>query len=209
MIKFVVENDTFLRLIQVVLDPVASEERIEAFAHFCLHDLPDFRGWCDKIRAQAKNIYPIRCSPGRQPGRVTDASARAPRSPSSRNLLSERKKSPPPARTSDSCRSTASPRATSTKPLVTRAECKRVNDPPPGKYFDRGTRLDAHARAGAPSDAERQSDQQRTTKATPATSRRPTIASTRPTATGRASPAWSRSISANSASSVSARSAGN
>jgi len=58
MIKFVVENDTFLRLIQVVLDPTAPQERLDAFAHFCLHDLADFRGWCDKIRAQAQNIYP-------------------------------------------------------------------------------------------------------------------------------------------------------
>ena len=57
-LKFVVENDTFLRLIQVVLDPSASAERMEAFAHFCLHDLPDFRGWCDKIRAQAANLFP-------------------------------------------------------------------------------------------------------------------------------------------------------
>jgi phosphoglycerate dehydrogenase-like enzyme len=56
--KLVVENDTFLRLINVVLDPSASEARIEAFAHFCLHDLPDFRAWCEKIRAQAANLYP-------------------------------------------------------------------------------------------------------------------------------------------------------
>ena len=56
--KFVVENDTFLRLIQVVLDPTAPKERFEAFAHFCLHDLPDFRGWCEKVRAQAQTIYP-------------------------------------------------------------------------------------------------------------------------------------------------------
>ncbi|MGE5218848.1 MAG: NAD(P)-dependent oxidoreductase, partial [Chloroflexota bacterium] len=33
-------------------------ERIKAFAHFCKHDTPDFAGWCDKIRAQAQNIYP-------------------------------------------------------------------------------------------------------------------------------------------------------
>jgi phosphoglycerate dehydrogenase-like enzyme len=58
MLKFVVENDTFLRLIQVVLDPSAPEERFKAFAHFCLHDLPDFRGWCEKVRAQAGNLYP-------------------------------------------------------------------------------------------------------------------------------------------------------
>ena len=57
-LKFVVENDTFLRLIQVVLDPAAPAERIEAFAHFCLHDLPDFRGWCERVRAQAQNLFP-------------------------------------------------------------------------------------------------------------------------------------------------------
>jgi phosphoglycerate dehydrogenase-like enzyme len=57
-LKFVVENDTFLRLIQVVLDPTAPEERFQAFAHFCLHDLPDFRGWRDSIRARVPNIYP-------------------------------------------------------------------------------------------------------------------------------------------------------
>jgi phosphoglycerate dehydrogenase-like enzyme len=57
-LKLVVENDTFLRLINVVLDPSASKERIEAFAHFCLHDLADFRAWCDKIRAHTANLYP-------------------------------------------------------------------------------------------------------------------------------------------------------
>src|SRR6266576_3143165 len=56
--KFVVENDSFLRLIQVVLDPSAPRERFEAFAHFCKHDTPDFQGWCDKIRVQARNNYP-------------------------------------------------------------------------------------------------------------------------------------------------------
>jgi phosphoglycerate dehydrogenase-like enzyme len=57
-LKFVVENDSFLRLIQVVLDPSAPRERVDAFAHFCKHDTPDFGGWCEKIRAQARNIYP-------------------------------------------------------------------------------------------------------------------------------------------------------
>jgi lactate dehydrogenase-like 2-hydroxyacid dehydrogenase len=58
-LKFVVENDSFLRLIQVVLDPTASEERIEAFAHFCKHDLPDFRGWCDQVRSKAPGLHPV------------------------------------------------------------------------------------------------------------------------------------------------------
>ena len=57
-LKFVVENDTFLRLIQVVLDPAAPAERIGAFAHFCLHDLPDFRGWCERVRARAQDLFP-------------------------------------------------------------------------------------------------------------------------------------------------------
>ena len=57
-LKFVVENDSFLRLIQVVLDPNAPAERIAAFAHFCAHDLPDFRGWCEKVREQSQNLYP-------------------------------------------------------------------------------------------------------------------------------------------------------
>jgi len=55
---FVVENDSFLRLIQVVLDSTAPQERIEAFAHFCKHDLPDFRGWCARVRSQAPNLHP-------------------------------------------------------------------------------------------------------------------------------------------------------
>lgn len=58
-LKFVVENDSFLRLIQVVLDPTAPEERIEAFAHFCKHDLPDFRGWCDRVRSKAPGLHPV------------------------------------------------------------------------------------------------------------------------------------------------------
>ena len=56
--KFVVENDSFLRLIQVSLDPTAPAERFAAFAHFCKHDLPDFHGWCERVRAGAQRLYP-------------------------------------------------------------------------------------------------------------------------------------------------------
>lgn len=56
--KLVVENDSFLRLIQVILDPAASGERFAAFAHFCAHDLPDFGGWCERIRARVQDFYP-------------------------------------------------------------------------------------------------------------------------------------------------------
>lgn len=56
--KLVVENDSFLRLIQVVLDPTAPAERLAAFSHFCRHDLPDFAGWCEQVRAGAQSLYP-------------------------------------------------------------------------------------------------------------------------------------------------------
>ena len=54
----VVEDDSFLRLIPVVLDPTAPGELFEAFAHFCAHDLPDFRGWCEQVRAGVRHLYP-------------------------------------------------------------------------------------------------------------------------------------------------------
>src|SRR5919109_3066000 len=56
--KLVVENDSFLRLIQVILDPEMPAERFAAFAHFCAHDLPDFAGWCERVRAGAQALYP-------------------------------------------------------------------------------------------------------------------------------------------------------
>ncbi|MDZ4344929.1 MAG: NAD(P)-dependent oxidoreductase [Candidatus Binatia bacterium] len=57
-LKIVVEDDSFLRLIQVVLDPTTPQERVEAIAHFCKHDLPDFHGWCAKIRSRVPALYP-------------------------------------------------------------------------------------------------------------------------------------------------------
>ncbi len=54
----VVEDDRFLRLVEVVLDPNASHERYGAFADFFAHDEPDFDGWCAKLRRKAQNIYP-------------------------------------------------------------------------------------------------------------------------------------------------------
>jgi phosphoglycerate dehydrogenase-like enzyme len=54
----VVENDVWARLIGVVLDPATSPERWAAFADFMSPDLPDFRGWCDRIRERAPSLYP-------------------------------------------------------------------------------------------------------------------------------------------------------
>jgi phosphoglycerate dehydrogenase-like enzyme len=56
--RIVVEDDSFLRVIQIVLDQTAPGDLFEAFAHFCAHDLPDFRGWCDRIRGRVRHLYP-------------------------------------------------------------------------------------------------------------------------------------------------------
>jgi phosphoglycerate dehydrogenase-like enzyme len=54
----VVEDDPFLRLIQVILDPATPAPRIAAFSHFMAQDLPDFAGWCDRLRARIGGLYP-------------------------------------------------------------------------------------------------------------------------------------------------------
>jgi phosphoglycerate dehydrogenase-like enzyme len=54
----VVENDAFLRIIQIVLDPSTSRERIQAFADFFEHDLPDFDGYIQELRSASANAFP-------------------------------------------------------------------------------------------------------------------------------------------------------
>jgi phosphoglycerate dehydrogenase-like enzyme len=66
----VVEDDSFLRLIQLVLDPTAPGELFEAFAHFCAHDVPDFRGWCEQARARVRHLYPADVRLVRDPGEL-------------------------------------------------------------------------------------------------------------------------------------------
>jgi len=54
----VVEDDPFPRLIQVILDPATPAARIAAFSHFFAHEEPDFTGWCERLRARLKRLYP-------------------------------------------------------------------------------------------------------------------------------------------------------
>lgn len=54
----VVEDDPFPRLVQVVLDPATPQARREAFAHFFAHDVPDFDGWCERLRGRLARIHP-------------------------------------------------------------------------------------------------------------------------------------------------------
>jgi hypothetical protein len=54
----VAEDDPFIRIVQVVLDPSTPRERLDAFAHFFEHDEPDFPGWCERLRAKLPGLYP-------------------------------------------------------------------------------------------------------------------------------------------------------
>ncbi len=63
----VVEDDPFMRLFAVILDPDTNPEMIRAFADFMAHDEPDFPGWCARLRARLPGLWPARvviaCSP--------------------------------------------------------------------------------------------------------------------------------------------------
>ncbi len=54
----VIEDDPFLRVMQIVLDPQTSAERVAAFADFFSHDEPDFAGYCARVRARATGLFP-------------------------------------------------------------------------------------------------------------------------------------------------------
>jgi len=54
----VIEDDRFLRVVEVVLDPKASAERCAAYTDFFAHDEPDFDGWCAKLRQRVPKLYP-------------------------------------------------------------------------------------------------------------------------------------------------------
>lgn len=58
MKTLVVENDPFLRLVGVVLDPATPAGRIAAFADFFAHDLPDFEGWLGQLRRRLPRLHP-------------------------------------------------------------------------------------------------------------------------------------------------------
>ena len=54
----VVEDDPFTRLIPLVLDPNANQERRAAFTDFMSTDEPDFSGWCERVRQASPGLYP-------------------------------------------------------------------------------------------------------------------------------------------------------
>jgi phosphoglycerate dehydrogenase-like enzyme len=54
----VVEDDRFLRVVGVVLDPETPAERVAAYADFFAHDEPDFAGYCKRVRARVGGLFP-------------------------------------------------------------------------------------------------------------------------------------------------------
>lgn len=54
----VVEDDPFMRIIQVVLDPEVEPARVAAFTDFFAHDLPDFAGWLTALRQRLGTLHP-------------------------------------------------------------------------------------------------------------------------------------------------------
>ena len=54
----VVEDDPFLRVVGILLDPTTSAERIAAFADFFAHDEPDFAGYVRRVRDRVGALFP-------------------------------------------------------------------------------------------------------------------------------------------------------
>jgi lactate dehydrogenase-like 2-hydroxyacid dehydrogenase len=58
MVRIVVEQDKFLRLLPVIFDPATPAEHQRAIADFFAHDEPDFAGWCRRLRERMPGIVP-------------------------------------------------------------------------------------------------------------------------------------------------------
>lgn len=54
----VVEDDPFLRVVGILLDPNTAAERCAAFADFFAHDEPDFAGYVAGVRARVGALFP-------------------------------------------------------------------------------------------------------------------------------------------------------
>ena len=58
MTRIVIEEDHFLKIVPVVLDPATPEPHRHAVADFFAHDEPDFLGWCNRLQQQLGGLYP-------------------------------------------------------------------------------------------------------------------------------------------------------
>src|SRR5215468_7568540 len=58
MTRIIIEEDHFLKIVPVVLDPATSEAHRRAVADFFAHDEPDFLGWCSRLQQRLPGLYP-------------------------------------------------------------------------------------------------------------------------------------------------------
>src|SRR6266853_5838491 len=58
MTRIVIEEDHFLKIVPVVLDPATPEAHKRAVADFFAHDEPDFLGWCSRLQQRLPGLYP-------------------------------------------------------------------------------------------------------------------------------------------------------
>jgi phosphoglycerate dehydrogenase-like enzyme len=55
-----IEEDHFLKIVPVILDPETPFAHQRAVEDFFAHDVPDFEGWCAQVRARIPGLYPAR-----------------------------------------------------------------------------------------------------------------------------------------------------
>jgi lactate dehydrogenase-like 2-hydroxyacid dehydrogenase len=58
MTRIVIEEDHFLKIVPVVLDPATPEAHRRAVADFFAHDEPDFLTWCSRLQQRLPGLYP-------------------------------------------------------------------------------------------------------------------------------------------------------
>jgi phosphoglycerate dehydrogenase-like enzyme len=58
MTRIVIEEDHFLKIVPVVLDPATPQAHRRAVADFFSHDEPDFLGWCSRLQQRLPGLYP-------------------------------------------------------------------------------------------------------------------------------------------------------
>jgi phosphoglycerate dehydrogenase-like enzyme len=58
MTKIILQDDHILRILTVILDPDVPEHQKAAICNFFAHDVPDFIGWCEQLRARRPGLTP-------------------------------------------------------------------------------------------------------------------------------------------------------
>lgn len=77
MTRIVIEDDHFLKIVPVVLDPTTPEPHRQAVAEFFAHDEPDFLGWCRWLQQRLPGLYPAEVVFAADPADLADKMAAA------------------------------------------------------------------------------------------------------------------------------------